>query len=60
MRDIVPGDALGVAWQIPWLAVFLTASCAAAAATARLLSDPANRWLRRTLLPGGPERHATG
>ena len=61
MRDIVPGATLSLTWQIPWLGVFLAASCATAAAIARLLGEPANHWLRRTLLPQGPERSpATG
>ena len=51
MRDVVPGDALNPAWQLPWLAVFVAVSCLAAREIGRWIGEPANRRLRRTLLP---------
>lgn len=51
MRDIVPGEALGTVWQLPWLLLFLLVSIAAAAVVARTFGGPANRTLRRRLLP---------
>ncbi len=51
MRDLVPGATLTFAWQMPWLAVYLTISCVAAGAIARWFGDPANDLLRQTLLP---------
>ena len=49
MRDIVPGEALGTVWQIPWLLLFLLVSVAAAAGVARTVGGPANTALRRRL-----------
>ncbi len=61
MRNAVPGRTLGDAWQLPWLLVYLAASCLAAGAIARRLGDPANRLLRQALLPAEPVRSpATG
>lgn len=54
MRDIVPGKALGVVWQIPWLLAFLLISVGVAAVIARLVGDPANKTLRSRLLPIRP------
>ena len=51
MRNIVPGKALGLVWQIPWLLSFLLVSAGVAAVVARAVGDPANTALRRRLLP---------
>ncbi len=54
MRNIVPGQALALAWQAPWLLTFLLVSAGAAATLARAVGDPANAALRRMLAPGRP------
>ncbi len=51
MRDIVPGGTLTATWQIPWLVLFLGLSAGTAAAITVWVSEPANRLLRRRLLP---------
>ncbi len=50
MRDVVAGDALGPAWQVPWLLLFLSLSCLIAREVARRWSEPANTLLRGVLL----------
>ncbi len=51
MRDIIPGKALGIIWQIPWLLTFLAVSAGVAGGVARAVGDPANAALRRRFLP---------
>jgi peptidoglycan/LPS O-acetylase OafA/YrhL len=46
MRDIVPKEALSYMLKLPFLALFVLLSAAAAGAVSRLYAEPLNRRLR--------------
>jgi peptidoglycan/LPS O-acetylase OafA/YrhL len=54
MRNVTDKEHLAYEWKLPWLLVFVAASAAVAAAVARWIGQPSERWLRARL--GGAGR----
>ncbi|HWW99528.1 acyltransferase [Collimonas sp.] len=60
MRSVVPKGAMPYAYKLPLLALFLLLSALAAGLIARFYSEPANAWLRKTLLRPRPAAASLG
>lgn len=60
LRGVVPKGAMPYAYKLPVLALFLLVSALVAGLIARFYSEPANAWLRKTLLRPRPAAASLG